>query len=82
VEFPAQPIGNRLSPHRELALACLTAHVREAEKVKRLRFPGNRHPYRDPLFIAAPIGILSTIPIYTPGIDTVPPFRQHMIASR
>ena len=39
VKFPAQPTGDGLSPHRKLALPCLAAHVREAEKVKRLRFP-------------------------------------------
>ena len=37
LEFPAQPPGNGLSPHRKLALPRLA--VREAEKVKRLRFP-------------------------------------------
>ena len=30
----------------------------------------------------APNGILSGKPMYTPGIDTVPALRQHMIASR
>jgi hypothetical protein len=35
-----------------------------------------------PLFISAPIGILSENPPYLPGIESVPPGRQHSIAGR
>ena len=35
-----------------------------------------------PLPNAAPIGILSRNPPYTPGIETVPPLRQAWIACR
>jgi hypothetical protein len=35
-----------------------------------------------PRFITAPSGNLSTKPPYTPMIETVPPLRQAVIASR
>jgi hypothetical protein len=37
LQFLAQPLGNRLPPHRKLALPRLTAYMREAEEVKSLR---------------------------------------------
>ncbi len=39
VQFLAQPLGDRLAPHRKLPVSRLTAHVRKAEKIEGLRFP-------------------------------------------
>src|SRR5262249_1401911 len=39
LQLPAEPLGDRLAPHRKLALPRLATDMREAEKVKGFRFP-------------------------------------------
>src|SRR5262245_43020296 len=39
LQLPAEPLGDRLAPHRKLARPRLATDMREAEKVKGFRFP-------------------------------------------